>query len=51
MHNALPVWTGGSRPFQNVPSADTDFSGGVVVASGLGDPATAMTGWVHAGGR
>jgi parallel beta-helix repeat protein len=25
----------------NVPSADTNFSGGVVVASGLGDPATA----------
>jgi hypothetical protein len=31
----------GNRITGNVPSADTDFSGGVVVASGLGDPATA----------
>ena len=34
----------GNKITGNVPSADTDFSGGVVVASGLGDPATAPAG-------
>jgi hypothetical protein len=28
----------------NVPSADTEFSGGILVASGPGDPATAPSG-------
>jgi nitrous oxidase accessory protein NosD len=38
---ATSVKINGNLITGNVPSADTNFSGGVVVTSGLGDPATA----------